>query len=238
MNERDFDNATSVDDPEGDERRETPATEAADAPEGAPADADETMDAAGTADAAPADGADGGTEVEILRAELAKLQEELEATRRDAAEARDRALRAKADLDNVRKRAAGEEARAREAGLDSAVLPVLTVYDDLRRALNAAEQGDAESIVPGVRAVMEGLERNLGRLEIERLGGEGETFDPDVHEALTSMPSPDPDHAGTIAQVFEAGFRRGGRLVRPARVVVYADSEHDEANDDDVHDDD
>lgn len=164
------------------------------------------------------------TEVEILRGELAKLQEELERAKDEGERHRERALRARADLENVRRRAASEEGRAREAGLDSAVLPVLSVYDDLRRALEAAEQGDPEAIVPGVRAVMEGLERNLERLEIRRIGQAGERFDPDLHEALTSVPSEDPGRAGTIAEVFEAGFVRGDRLVRPARVVVYQEA--------------
>lgn len=165
------------------------------------------------------------TEVEILRGELSKVQEELTRASDEAERQRDRALRARAELDNVRKRAAAEEGRAREAGLDSAVLPVLSVYDDLGRALDAAEQGDPQSIVPGVRAVMEGLERSLERLEIRRVGEVGETFDPDLHEALTSVPSEDEAQAGTIAEVFEAGFMRGGRLVRPARVVVYQEGD-------------
>lgn len=165
------------------------------------------------------------TELEILRGELAAVQSNVAEAERVAEEHKARALRARAELDTVRRRAAADEERAKRAGLDSAVLPVLNVFDDLRRALAAAESGDPEAIVPGVRAVMEGLERNLERLDIRRVGEVGDPFDPDLHEALTSVPSPGPAQAGTIAEVFEAGFMQGERLVRPARVVVYQDGD-------------
>lgn len=165
------------------------------------------------------------TELELLRSELAALQERVSENDREVELQRSRALRARAELDTVRRRAAGDEDRARDAGLDAALLPVMGVFDDLRRALAASESGDPAAIVPGVRAVMEGLERELGRLDIERVGEVGEPFDHDLHEALTTVPAPGREQSGTIAEVFEAGFRRGERLIRPARVVVYQDGQ-------------
>ena len=136
------------------------------------------------------------------------MQERLAAERR-LEEEQGRALRARAELDTVRRRATGDQDRAREAGLDTAVLPVMAVYDDLRRALQAAEAGDPASIVPGVRAVIESLERNLARLDIERVGDPGQPFDPDLHEALTSTP---------VAENADARHdRRGVRGRLPAR---------------------
>jgi len=164
------------------------------------------------------------TELEILRGELTALQERVAEAERAVEEQEARALRARAELDTVRRLAAADQGRARDAGLDAAVLPVMTVYDDLRRALAAAEEGDPALIVPGVRAVMEGLERNLGKLDIRRVGEVGEPFDPDLHEALTSAPPVGGAAPGTIAEVYEAGFARGDRLIRPARVVVYQDA--------------
>ncbi|MDZ7799348.1 MAG: nucleotide exchange factor GrpE [Trueperaceae bacterium] len=161
------------------------------------------------------------SEADILRGELATLQERLAEAEREAREAKDRALRARAELDTVRRRAESEEARAREGGVDAALAPAIQAFDDLRRALAAAESGDPQGIVPGVRAVMEGLERNLDQLDIRRIGEVGETFDPGVHEALTSAPTQERERSGTIADVFEVGFERDGRLIRPARVVVY-----------------
>lgn len=165
------------------------------------------------------------TELEILRGELAAMQERLAEAEARAEEERARALRARAEADTARRLAAADQDRARDAGLDAAVVPVMAVYDDLRRALQAAESGDPELIVPGVRAVMEGLERSLAMLEIRRVGDVGEAFDPDLHEALTSVPAEDDAEPNTIADVFEAGFARGERLIRPARVIVYQDPE-------------
>jgi len=161
-------------------------------------------------------------EAEILRGELTRVQAELAAVRKELEDAKQRHLRARADLENYRRRVTGDLELAREAGLDAAVLPVLTVFDDLGRALQAAQSSeDPAAIVPGVRSVLESLERGLETLDIRAIGAPGEVFDPDVHEALSAIPATELGQGGTIADVFQAGFKRGGRLVRPARVVVY-----------------
>ena len=160
-------------------------------------------------------------ELEILRSELATLQVALEAAGGELVELKDRYLRARADLENYRRRALQDVERAREAGLDSAILPVLTVFDDLSRALAVADEGNPGKILPGVQSVLTSLERNLDTLGIQRLGGVGDPFDPDLHEALTAVPTDDEERKGTIAEVFQAGFKRGDRLVRPARVLVF-----------------
>ncbi len=160
-------------------------------------------------------------ELEILRSELATLQVALEAAGDELVELKDRYLRARADLENYRRRALQDVERAREAGLDSAILPVLTVFDDLSRALAVADEEDPGKILPGVQSVLTALERNLDTLGIQRLGEVGDPFDPDLHEALTAVPTDDEERKGTIAEVFQAGFKRGDRLVRPARVLVF-----------------
>ena len=161
-------------------------------------------------------------EVEVWRTELARANEALELARAELAAAEDRALRARAELENLRRRQQAEIERARQQGLDGAVLPVLSVHDDLERALAAAAQSDdPASIVPGVEAVLAGLLRKLEALGLERTGEPGEAFDADRHEAIMAVPASEPGQAGTIQSVFEAGFVRGDRLVRPARVVVY-----------------
>jgi molecular chaperone GrpE len=190
------------------------------APDGSPSDAEAAPHEAGPAPEAV------DQEVAILRSELTRVQEQLEEAKREVAEFRDRYLRSRAELENYRRRVADDVERAREAGLDSAVLTVLTVFDDLGRALQAAEAtDDPNSIVPGVRAVKESLERHLENLDIRPIGEPGEPFDPNQHEALTAVPLVQDAEPGTIANVFQAGFKRGDRLVRPARVVVYKESE-------------
>jgi len=153
------------------------------------------------------------SEADVLRSELEKAQTE-------AADFKNRFLRARADLENYRRRAAGDVLRARESGLDSAVLPLLSVYDDLGRALTVSGDDPAQ-LIPGIQAVREGLKRNLGALGIEEFGARGEPFNPDLHEALTAVPTQDETAANTIAEVVQTGFVKAERLVRPARVVVF-----------------
>ena len=161
------------------------------------------------------------SEIDILREELATLQASLATIESELSDANDRHLRARADLDNYRRRAAQDADRARQAGLDSAVLPILSVFDDLGRALAVADEEDPAKIIPGVQAVMAGLERNLDSLGLKRIGEIGEKFDPDLHEALTAVPTDASEKKGTIAEVFQSGFVRDERLVRPARVLVF-----------------
>ncbi len=213
---------TSVPDPHDRDNFEAVSAETAETAETRATPAPEPTE--GSAHGASEAGGTDADELAILRDELAALRQQLDQAEADRADQEGRALRAMAELDTVRRRAAADQSRARDAGLDAAVLPVMEVHDDLRRALSAAEGSDPASIVPGVRAVMETLERNLGKLDIRRIGDVGEAFDPDLHEALTSMPVAEGAEPGTIAEVFEAGFARGERLIRPARVVVYQDA--------------
>ena len=165
------------------------------------------------------------TEADVLREELEKAQEGLEKARVEASEFRDRYIRARADLENFRKRAAQENERAREEGADRALAPAFEAFDDLSRALSLAQDADPAQIVPGVQAVLEKLERNLDSMGIERIGDEGDQFDHDFYEALSTVPTEEPEKAQTVAQVFQHGFRKGDRLIRPARVIVYQSQE-------------
>ena len=161
------------------------------------------------------------SEADILRDELTAARSETERLSEELVEAKDRLLRTRAEFDTLRRRLAGEIDLATEAGANSVVLPVLKVFDDLERALAAAGASeDPSSIVPGVRAVREGLLRDLQGLGISQLGEVGEYFDPELHEALTVVPPTDEVGEGHIAQVFQTGFSRNGRLIRPAKVVV------------------
>ncbi len=202
------------------EAAETSTHEAAGAPTEQPHTA---ADVPGGAEAAEqANGAD--TEADILRGELKRLRERSDALQDDLKEANDRVLRARAEMETMRRRLLGEVDAARETGRDEAIAPVLAVYDDLERALVvASESDDPASIVTGVQLVKENLERQLAALGIRRVGFVGEHFDPHIHEALTTIPAGPGLAPGTIAQVFEPGFVHGERLVRVARVVVVAE---------------
>ncbi len=187
-----------------------------------PADMDKVQQTArseGETPAAPSGDVQDG-DVEILRSELSTMQTRLDEAKTQSDEMKNRYLRARADLENYRRRSAQDLERARESGQDSAVLTVLTVYDDLGRALDVVGD-DPGKIIPGVEAVRSGLKRNLAALGIKEVGAKDDAFDPDLHEALSSLPAADESQKGTIAEVFQVGFVKNDRLVRPARVVVY-----------------
>ncbi len=178
----------------------------------------DTLEPETVGDTSPTDLPEAETQTDTSEADV--LRAELEKARAEANDFRDRFLRARADLENYRRRAAGDVQRARESGLDSAILPLLSVFDDLGRALGVATD-DPAKLIPGIQGVRDGLKRNLESLGIAEIGTKGEPFNPDLHEALTAVPTQDASAANTIAEVVQVGFTKDERLVRPARVVVY-----------------
>ncbi|MCA9838836.1 MAG: nucleotide exchange factor GrpE [Trueperaceae bacterium] len=179
-------------------------------------------DAEGQAPSASEAEASEADEIKIFRSELAKTQEALEAAQAEAEDFKNKHLRALAEMQTIRRRTASDVERAKNQGADSVVLSVIPVYDDLRRALEVAGD-DPAKIVPGIEQVRETLKRNLENLGIQEMGKVGDDFNPEFHEALTTMPTEDDELKGKIAQVFESGFVKDDRVIRVARVVVYAD---------------
>ena len=161
-------------------------------------------------------------EINIFRSELSKTKEALEKAQAEAEDFKGKHMRALAEMQTIRRRVSGDVERARNQGADSVILSVIPVYDDLRRALEAAGD-DPATIIPGIEQVRESLKRNLENVGIKEVGKVGEDFNPEFHEALTAMPTEDPELKGKIAQVFESGFMKDERVIRVARVVVYAD---------------
>jgi len=175
------------------------------------ADAD-SEDSEGGSDAAEQAGADSGDSED---AELAELQ----AMRELAAANHDRYLRAVAELDNVRKRAARDVEKARRYGLERLAQALLPVIDSLEAGLASAEQATAEALLDGKRATMRLMNSALEQVGIKELDPHGEPFDPALHEAMAVAPS-DNAEPGTVIEVFQKGYSIHDRLLRAARVVV------------------
>jgi molecular chaperone GrpE len=166
---------------------------------------------------APADGDAVAREVESLRAQLelstAKGRETLDRLR----EEHERLLRAAADLENLKKRAAREREEIQRFGVERLVKDLIPVLDDLDRALAAApEEGP---LAEGVRLVRGGFERALAKHGLVGFSALGERFDPAFHEALMQVPSADRP-PGTVVVEHARGFKLNDRLVRPAMVGV------------------
>ena len=144
---------------------------------------------------------------------------EVEALREQAAANHDRYLRAVAELENVRRRAARDVANARRYGVEKLAQALLPVLDSLEAGLATAEQASAESLRDGKKATMRLLNAALEQVGIKELDPHGEPFDPALHEAMAMAPSEDAE-PGTVIEVFQKGYSIHDRLLRAARVVV------------------
>jgi molecular chaperone GrpE len=156
-------------------------------------------------------------------AEEAQVEHDLEALLAEKDEYLDLAKRTKADFENYRKRMNSEVQAAAARGKAELIREVVPVLDDLERALQAAgldPEGDSEDgLAHGVLLVFRGLRETLGRNGVEALDPKGERFNPNLHEALSTVAA-DGAESGTVVETMQKGYRLGDQLVRPARVVV------------------
>jgi molecular chaperone GrpE len=135
------------------------------------------------------------------------------------------AQRTKADFENYRKRVSREASEAEARGRASLARALLSVVDNLERALAAAEPRDDDSaanhLAEGVRLVYEELSGVLANAGVESYEPTGERFDPDQHEAMMAKPGKE----GEVVEVLQKGYRLNGQVLRPARVAVGAGQE-------------
>ncbi len=142
----------------------------------------------------------------------------------------DRYLRAAAETENVRKRASRDVERARKYALEGFAAEMLAVKDSLELGLEAVESADAAGIVEGSKATLKLLTTALERFGIAEIDPIGEPFDPERHEAINMQPSADAE-PGSVLSVVQKGYSLNGRLLRPAMVVVAAETSGDSPSD-------
>jgi molecular chaperone GrpE len=131
------------------------------------------------------------------------------------------AQRTQADFENYRKRVAREAAAAQERGMTTLAKELLPALDNLDRAIGAAAEEDP--LLEGVSLVRAEIAAGLARAGIESYSPIGEDFDPSLHEAVaTASQPPDGAASGKVVEVYQAGYRLGDAIIRPARVVVAA----------------
>ncbi len=130
----------------------------------------------------------------------------------------DRLLRLAAEFDNYKKRAARERQEYVALANERLVKELLPVLDDLERALQAAAEHEEAQLEDGVRLVHRSLAQLLEREGVEEIDTSG-PFDPHVHEAMLARPSEEAE-SGDVLDVIQKGYKIGGRVVRPARVIV------------------
>ncbi|GHE20973.1 nucleotide exchange factor GrpE [Halomonas urumqiensis] len=151
-------------------------------------------------------------EAEVLAARVEELEQSV-------SDAKDQALRAAAEAQNVRRRAEQEAEKARKFALEKFVKELLPVVDSLEKALESMREEATEAHSEGVSMTLKMQLDVLNKFGVEVVEPHGEPFDPQFHEAMAMVPNPELD-PNTVMEVMQKGYLLNGRLVRPAMVVV------------------
>ena len=158
-------------------------------------------------------------EVTALKAQLEQLKSELAASQLKAEQAHEGALRARADLDNARRRFDREQKEATKYAAERTLKALFPVIDDLDLTIsNISPEADAQ-LSEGVRLVHRKFIQALESQGVVSFYPEGESFDPTIHEALMEQPTADHE-PGVIVQVFQRGWSLNERLLRAAKVII------------------
>jgi molecular chaperone GrpE len=130
-------------------------------------------------------------------------------------------LRAQAEVQNIRRRSEQDVAKAHKFGQEKLMTEVVSLLDNLGRAIEAGKSDGAslEGLLEGVEMSQKMLLDGLKKFNVDQLDPHGEPFNPALHEAMTAVPNPDLE-PNTVMEVFQKGYTLNGRLVRPAMVVV------------------
>ena len=148
------------------------------------------------------------------------LQSELEALKKQVEESLDKAIRAQAELDNVRKRSIRDMENAHKYALDKFANELLPVIDSMELGINAAQsEEEQKSLKEGMDLTLKMFRDVLEKFGVEEVDPEGEKFDPEKHQAV-SMQELEGAESGTVATVLQKGYALNGRLIRPAMVIV------------------
>ena len=171
-------------------------------------------------DPRPGPGEGPGEPSEDHEAKLEQDLDELTAKAQKADEYLELAQRTKADFENYRKRAAREAGAAQERGVLRLAKELLPAVDNLDRALEAVQSAtDGADLLAGIKLVHAEVLAALARVGVEPFDPAGQAFDPSCHEAVAQQPV-EGTPAGTVAEVYQLGYRLGDTVIRPARVLV------------------
>jgi len=153
-------------------------------------------------------------------------KDETAALKTEVADLKDRLVRTLAEMENLRKRTEREMADTRQYAVASFARDMLTVSDNLKRAIAAVppelrQSGDKAllSLIEGVEVTERGLEQTLTKFGVRVIEAKGEKFDPEVHQAMYEVETAEAP-AGSVAEVMQTGYVIGERVLRPALVAV------------------
>ncbi len=154
-------------------------------------------------------------------ARITELEAALEASEAKVQEQQDSVLRARADVDNMRRRSEQEVEKARKFALEKFASELLPVIDNLERAVEMADKED-ETIKPmleGVELTLKTMMDTIDKFGLKAINPQGQPFNPELHQAMTIQESAEHE-PNTVMMVMQKGYELNGRVVRPAMVMV------------------
>ncbi|MFC3034577.1 nucleotide exchange factor GrpE [Pseudoalteromonas fenneropenaei] len=153
--------------------------------------------------------------------EIAGLYAELEAAKQTIESQKDSVLRAAAEVDNMRRRAALDVEKAQKFALEKFANELLPVVDNLERAIEFADKENEalKSTLEGIEMTIKSFADALAKFGVEAVSPQGQPFNPELHQAMAMQPSNDVS-PNTVLAVMQKGYTLNGRLLRPAMVMV------------------
>ena len=162
-------------------------------------------------------------QVEELVAENGTKQqpeEECAELRQEVEELKDKYLRLVAEFENYKKRTIREKLDWMKSAAQDTLSALLPVLDDFDRAKKFAEGEQESGLSEGVELVYQKLYNILRQKGLEPMESTGQTFDPELHDAITEVPAPSEDMKGKVVDTIEKGYRLNDKIIRHAKVVV------------------
>ncbi len=172
-------------------------------------------------EAQPVEPTDVDSEVTAEQARIAELEAQLEAAQQASLEERERAIRAVAEMENLRRRAAQDVEKAHKFALEKFAAELLPVLDNLERAIELAdkENNTLKPMIEGVELTLKSMQSGVAKFGLVALDPTNQPFDPNAHQAMSMVPSADVA-PNTVIAVMQKGYELNGRVIRPAMVMV------------------
>ena len=166
------------------------------------------------------DGLDVEDNADLQETDIEALQNQLEKEKEQSQANRDSALRAQAEMENLRKRTVRDIENAHKYALDKFVNELLPVIDSLELGMTAAEGTEnSDELLEGMNLTLQMFYTAMEKFGVKTIAPQGEKFNPEQHEAI-SMQEIEGSESGTVVTVMQKGYELNGRLVRPAMVIV------------------
>jgi len=159
-------------------------------------------------------------------AEIALLHSELEAAKQTINDQKDSVVRAAADVENMRRRAAQDVEKAHKFALEKFANELLPVIDNLERAIEFSDKENEQlkPVLEGIEMTVKSFNDAVSKFGVEIVNPQGEQFNPEFHQAMSIQPSNDAA-PNTVLAVMQKGYTLNGRLLRPAMVMVSKEAE-------------